>query len=76
MDAAVGMVAREIPSPHERSIHCIALPCPSVHIPLLLDAYNMFATSAMDNTITLWDIRLVQTFICIHEHVLMISHLV
>jgi len=57
LDAAVGCVARHIPSPHDRSIHCIALPQPSIHVPLLLDAYNMFATSAIDNLIVLWDIR-------------------
>ena len=50
-------MARDIASPHDKSVHHIALPTPSVHAPHLLDAYNMFATSAIDNLIVLWDIR-------------------
>lgn len=57
LDAATGKFSRQIDSPHERSIHCIALPQPSMHIQVSRDAYNIFATSAIDGVITLWDLR-------------------
>jgi WD40 repeat protein len=56
-DAAVGRVARVQDSPHDRAIHHISLPAPSIHTPLSSDAYNIFVTTAIDNCITLWDLR-------------------
>ena len=53
----MGAVARTVLSPHTRSIHCIALPQPSVHIPATPDAYNCFLTAACDSNIHLWDLR-------------------
>ena len=44
-------------APHERSIHCIALPQPSVFAQLDQAAYNTFATASMDNSILVWDLR-------------------
>jgi WD40 repeat protein len=57
LDASTGTIARAVESPHSRNIHCIALPRPSVHVPLSPDAYNLFVTSAIDNNINLWDLR-------------------
>ena len=57
LDASTGGIARVVASPHTRSIHCIALPRPSVHTALSPDAYNCFLTSAKDNNIFLWDLR-------------------
>jgi WD40 repeat protein len=57
LDASTGTIARAVESPHSRNIHCIALPRPSVHVPLSPDAYNLLLTSAIDNNINLWDLR-------------------
>ena len=51
------MVARSIPGAHDRAIHCIALPQPSVYAQLDQSAYNTFATAAMDNSVLVWDLR-------------------
>lgn len=57
-DAAVGGVVRRVESPHDKNIHCIALPRPSIHVSVDgAEAYNSFLTSATDNVISLWDIR-------------------
>jgi len=57
VDASCGLVVRSIPSPHGKNIHHIALPTPSVHVPLSPEMYNTFLTSATDNVIHMWDIR-------------------
>jgi WD40 repeat protein len=57
LDTVTGNISRNIDSGHDRNIHCIALPQPSVHVPLSQMAYNIFATSATDNVISLWDLR-------------------
>jgi len=57
LDAARGAVVRSIEASHERAIHCIALPQPSVYAQLDASSYNLFATAAMDNCIVIWDIR-------------------
>jgi len=57
LDAARGAVVRSIDAPHERAMHCIALPQPSVYAQLDASSYNVFATAAMDNCINIWDMR-------------------
>jgi WD40 repeat protein len=57
LDAVTGGISRNIDSGHDRNIHCIALPQPSVHVPISQLAYNIFATAATDNVISLWDLR-------------------
>ena len=56
-DAVSGAVTRSIPGAHDRAIHCIALPQPSVYAQLDQGAYNTFATAAMDNSVLVWDVR-------------------
>lgn len=57
LDGHTGTIARQLDSNHSRAVHCIALPKPTIHVPIGPDAYNMFLTAAMDNVISLWDIR-------------------
>ena len=57
LDALTGRISRNISGAHERNISCIALPQASVHVPLPQSAYNVFATSAPDNVIMMWDVR-------------------
>ena len=57
LDTSSSKILREIESPHDRSIHCISLPQPSQHCSINTSEYNMFTTSAIDNIITLWDLR-------------------
>ena len=42
---------------HDRGIHCIALPSPSLHASVTTDHFNFFATAAIDNSVLLWDLR-------------------
>ena len=56
-DTVSGSVTRSIPGAHDRAIHCIALPQPSVYAQLDQAAYNVFATAAMDNSVLVWDLR-------------------
>jgi WD40 repeat protein len=57
LDATTGSIARAVECGHSRAVHHIALPRPSVHVPLSPDAYNCFLTAATDNAIRLWDLR-------------------
>jgi len=57
LDAAAGAIARVVESAHDRSIHCIALPQPSMHVQLPSSSYGLFATAGMDNLVALWDLR-------------------
>lgn len=57
LDSISGKISRIVDSNHDRNIHCIALPQPSVHCSLPQSQYNIFATSSTDNLISLWDIR-------------------
>ena len=38
-------------------MHSIALPQPSVYVQLDQSAYNVFATAATDNCVSVWDLR-------------------
>ena len=58
IDAYSGDVARTVSDAHDRPIHHICLPSPSIYCPLpSLDSYNMFITAATDNVINIWDVR-------------------
>lgn len=57
LDAESGQVALTVDCAHERPVHCVSIPQPSVHVPLSSDCYSFFATAAMDNAVCLWDIR-------------------
>lgn len=69
LDAISGKISRIVESNHDRSIHCIALPQPSVHASLPQSHYNIFATSSTDNVISLWDIRSPSIIFRFTEHV-------
>ncbi len=68
-DAVSGKISHTFDSHHDRSIHCIALPQPSLHVPLSQSTYNMFATSSTDNVISLWDIRTPQIVMRFTDHI-------
>lgn len=58
--ASVGFHSQSGEFPHDRAVHHIALPVPSVHTTTAFspqETYNMFATAAMDNLVALYDIR-------------------
>lgn len=59
LDASTGSTARtlDVSACHDRSIHRICLPSPSLHSSVPLSNYSMFATAAIDNSILLWDLR-------------------
>lgn len=57
LDATVGEVCRTFDAVHDKAIHCIGLPQPSLHVNQSADCYNFFTTSATDNKISLWDLR-------------------
>jgi WD40 repeat protein len=57
LDTEVGGIARRIDSPHERMIHSIALPRPSVFAQVGSDCFNYFATASSDNSVNIWDVR-------------------
>ena len=57
IDAAVGRFAAVLPSPHDKSVHRIALPSPSVHCPLPADACHLFCSTSIDGAVVLWDLR-------------------
>jgi WD40 repeat protein len=61
LDSAAGCFARSIEASHDKSIHCIALPQPSLYAQVSSESYNIFATSATDNVINIWDIRTPRT---------------
>lgn len=48
---------RRVDCAHEKPVHCIALPQPSIHAAVAPETLNLLATAAIDNAITLWDIR-------------------
>lgn len=69
LDSVSGRISRNIDSGHDRSVHCIALPTPSVHVALSQLAYNIFATAATDNVISLWDLRAPRSISRLTSHV-------
>lgn len=62
-------MARVAESPHDKSIHHISLPSPSVHVPYGPDQYNIFSTGACDNVIHLWDLRTPRTIARFSHHI-------
>jgi WD40 repeat protein len=69
LDATTGSIARAVECGHSRAVHHIALPRPSVHVPLSPDAYNCFLTAATDNAIRLWDLRAPSSVSLLNAHV-------
>eukprot|EP01035_Chromulina_nebulosa_P019134 gene19134-24973_t len=59
LDSLTGQVAVEFTSPHQKPIHHIALSQPSIYVPADAETvnYNMFATSSIDNSINMYDLR-------------------
>ena len=66
LDVVRGNIARTIVNAHDRSIHCITLPYPSINVNIPMNnhndnnnnnCYNTFATVAIDNCISIWDLR-------------------
>ena len=69
LDASNGKICRTTEGLHDTNIHCIAIPQPSVHVQVPVNAYNIFATAAKDNLILLWDIRAPRSFARFSSHV-------
>jgi hypothetical protein len=69
LDASEGKVARVISTPHESSVHTIALPSPSIHVQHPANAYNLFSSAARDNTVLIWDLRSAHPIIRFSSHV-------
>ena len=67
--AAVGLISRVIASPHETSVHTIAVPSPSVHVQIPVSDYNIFATAAKDNSSLIWDLRCARSVARFNAHV-------
>lgn len=57
LDANQGSILYEFESLHNRPIHCIKIPNPSNAINLPLESYHIYGTMAIDNIISLWDLR-------------------
>ena len=58
LDASAGTVLRSTDCTHDKNVHCLSLPQPSLYTPTLApDMHNVFCSSAMDNTVVCWDLR-------------------
>ena len=57
VDASAGKFAAVLEMPHDKPVHCIALPSPSVYTSLPSNSYTMFCTASIDNSLMLWDLR-------------------
>lgn len=60
---------RSVDSTHDRPIHSIALPQPSLYSSLPQDNFHVLATSSTDSSIVSWDIRQVRPTFRYAEHV-------
>ena len=58
LDASAGTVLRTVTSTHDKNVHCLALPQPSLYTPTVSpEAHNVFTSSAIDNAVVCWDLR-------------------
>ncbi len=62
-------ISRYIDSKHEKNIHHIGLPQPSIHVGISPSNFNLFTTIASDNLIQLWDIRSPYTIARFSSHI-------
>lgn len=72
IDTERNTIVREIENAHDREIHHISLPQPSVYVPhssSSTQGYNMFATASTDNSIALWDLRSSRVICRYYDHV-------
>lgn len=71
LDSVQGKISLVEDTGHDRPVHNIALPQPSAHVALssITPEYNLFATSAIDNVISIWDIRSPQVIMRYSNHV-------
>lgn len=66
---AAGVIARTFRNAHDRPVHHIALPQPSIHVSHSPATYNHCATMATDNAVKLWDMRASSAIGSLSSHV-------
>jgi WD40 repeat protein len=57
IDVVHGNISRQIENVHEKGVHTIALPQPTMYAQVNQAESNLFLTSGYDNVIQLWDLR-------------------
>ena len=57
IDVVHGNICRNIENIHDKAIHSIALPQPTIYAQVSQQECNLFLTSGYDNVIQLWDLR-------------------
>lgn len=67
-DISSGKLLIEKTNIHERLVHHIRLPTISQYCNITPDSLNTFATSALDGKIKLWDLRTMNSVLCLSGH--------
>lgn len=57
VDMSTGKIARTFPEAHGKPVHTIFMNNSSPYVQHPRESYDLFLTSAADNTIKLWDLR-------------------
>lgn len=68
VDFAHGKTVLEIEDAHSRAVHTLAQCAPSAYVSHPREAHELFATSAADNAVKLWDLRTARCVRCFTGH--------